>query len=202
VPDLIIATRNPGKFREIREFLEPRHPKLRFLFLADIKGVPEILEDGSTFLQNAQKKATLVSTFAKKPTLSDDSGLEVAGLGGRPGVLSARFAGVGATDEQNVNKLLEKLKGASEEDRHATFKCAMVLAAPNGHHSTAVGELKGQIVDAPRGTTGFGYDPVFLVPQAGRTLAEMTLLEKNRISHRAAALTKISNQLDVFLAKV
>jgi XTP/dITP diphosphohydrolase len=201
LPDLILATRNPGKIEEIRAFLSPAHPRLRLIPMADVKGLPQIAEDGSSFLENAKKKAMLVSTFAGKPALADDSGLEVEALGGRPGVLSARFAGPNATDAENTRKLLDKLTGVPEGERTAAFRCAMVLCAPNGHTMVAVGELSGRILDSPRGTGGFGYDPVFLLPESGRTLAELSMTEKNRISHRARALEKIAARLEGFLAK-
>ncbi len=199
--ELIIATRNTGKFEEIRAFLQPRFPRLRFFSLIDLKGLPEISEDGPSFLDNARKKATLVSSFTRKPALADDSGLEVEALGGRPGVLSARFAGPKATGEENLRKLLEKIKGVPEDGRKARFRCAMVLRAPNGHACTAVGEVSGVIVDTPRGTSGFGYDPVFFLPYMGRTMAELALTEKNEISHRALALKKIADLLPGFLAE-
>ncbi|MFH1018769.1 MAG: XTP/dITP diphosphatase [Pseudomonadota bacterium] len=198
--ELVIATRNQGKFDEIRVFLKPRFPRLKVYSLAELKGLPELHEDGSTFLDNARMKATLVSSFARKPALADDSGLEVTGLGGRPGVLSARFAGPEATHEENLRKLLDKMKGASEQDRQARFRCAMVLRAPSGRTVTAVGEVTGVIVDAPKGSGGFGYDPVFFLPYLGRTMAELSIAEKNEISHRALALKKIADLLPDFLA--
>ena len=200
--ELVIATTNAGKFEEIKSFLLLKQPHFKIFPLSEFRNLPEVTEDGSTFIENAQKKATLISTFTKKPTLADDSGLEVAILGGRPGVLSARFAGPKATDEQNIQKLLEKLKGIPKNDRKARFRCAMVLREPNGHYQTAVGEVEGFITEEPRGTSGFGYDPIFEVTDTGRTLAEMSLMEKNRISHRALALEKISEQLPNFLQKI
>ena len=201
MPELLIATGNPGKFEEIRSFLRPRHPHVLFRSITDVKGMPKVEEDGSTFTENARKKAKLLSTFSGLPTLADDSGLEVEALGGRPGVLSARFAGPKATDEENNRKLLDKLVGNPPENRGARFRCVMVLYAPNGQSAMATGDLAGTILEASRGVSGFGYDPLFLVPALGRTLAEMTLSEKNRISHRARALQKISELLEEFLAK-
>ncbi len=198
--ELLIATRNEGKVREIGDFLHRDHPRLILRSLSDFPNAPKITEDGSSFVENARKKATLVATFLKIPTLADDSGLEVSALGGRPGILSARFAGPDATDEENNRKLLSKLEGLPPEARAARFRCAMILASPNGKTFTATGELEGQILDAPRGVGGFGYDPLFLLPDLGRTMAEMTLAEKNKISHRAKALAKISSALSDFLA--
>jgi XTP/dITP diphosphohydrolase len=201
VPELLIATRNPGKLEEIESYLKPSHPLVRFRSLDEIKSAPIVDEDASSFAENARKKAKLLASFTRLPTLADDSGLEVDALGGRPGVLSARFAGPGATDEANIQKLLEKLKGVPAKQRTARFRCIMVLYAANGHSFTAAGDLKGTIAEEPRGNGGFGYDPIFFVPELGRTLAEITAAEKNRVSHRALALAKISQSLDEFLAK-
>lgn len=197
--DLVVATTNLGKFEEIRSFLREKNPRIVLRSLRDFPGMPLIVEDGSTFLENARKKAKVVATFAKIPALADDSGLEVDALGGRPGVFSARFAGQGATDVANNQKLIEKLKDIPPADRTGKFKCAMVIYAPSGHTVSAMGELAGVLVEQGRGTNGFGYDPHFFVPELGRTLAEMTTSEKNRVSHRAKALTKISSLLEAFL---
>ena len=199
---LLIATKNHGKFEEIREYLKLLYPNVQFRSLHDFPNLPPILEDGSSFVENARKKAKLAASFSKLPTLADDSGLEVTSIGGRPGVLSARFAGPHATDEENINKLLNKLENVPEGKRDAQFTCIMVLYAPNGHTHVATGELKGAITETLRGTNGFGYDPIFFVPSVGRTLAEMTIQEKNRMSHRAIALEKISKHLGGFLKKV
>ena len=199
MPDLLIATQNRGKLEEIKSVLQPSHSNLRIRELSGLRDIPKIEEDGSSFLQNAQKKAKMIASFTRIPTLADDSGLEVDALGGRPGILSARFAGPQATDEENIRKLLEKLKGVPPEKRTARFRCVMVLYAANGHSFTATGDLSGRVTETPRGTGGFGYDPIFLVPELGHTLAEITLTEKNRISHRALALTKISSHLNEFL---
>jgi len=202
VAELLIATHNQGKFQEIGNFFKQERPNLQVKSLSALgKKVPEIVEDGSSFLENARKKANIISSFSGLPTLADDSGLEVEALGGRPGIFSARFAGPNASDEQNVQKLLGKLEGLPDVQRNARFVCAMVLSAPSGITHTAVSEISGRIAHEPRGTTGFGYDPIFLIPPFDRTLAEMSLSEKNQISHRARALQKIKLLLDDFLAK-
>lgn len=196
---LLIATTNPGKFEEISAILRPAHPKLTLLSLTDVKGIPAIEENGSSFLENAQKKAKIASTFSRIPCLADDSGLEIDALGGRPGIFSARFAGPNATDDQNVERVLERMKGIPADQRQARFRCAMVLCAPSGRMNTAVGDLVGQITETPTGMNGFGYDPIFFVPELGKTLAELPTSEKNRLSHRLRALEKISGMLPDFL---
>ncbi|HLG20139.1 MAG TPA: RdgB/HAM1 family non-canonical purine NTP pyrophosphatase [Bdellovibrionota bacterium] len=202
MPELLLATRNPGKLEEIRNYLRPIHPSLRILSMDQVRDAPAVVEDGSSFLENARKKAKLLATFTRIPTLADDSGLEVDVLGGRPGVLSARFAGPNADDKDNIRKLLEKLKDVPAEKRTAHFRCVMALYGASGISYTATGDVCGLIIDEPRGTGGFGYDPIFFIPALGRTFAEITPAEKNRFSHRALAVAKISDHLTEFLAKL
>jgi XTP/dITP diphosphohydrolase len=186
VRTLLLATRNPGKLREFRGLLAPEGIEVRGL--ADLPGAPEVEEDGATFRENAWKKARALAAFSGLPALADDSGLTVEALGGRPGVRSARYAGPGATDADNNRKLLEELRGVPPERRRAAFVCAMALAVPRGAGAEAEGRLEGRLLEAPRGTGGFGYDPLFLVEEVGLTLAEMELSAKNRLSHRGRAL--------------
>jgi XTP/dITP diphosphohydrolase len=192
---LVMATRNPGKVRELRELLKGLN--IRLLSLADFPELPEIPEEGATFRENAQAKAAAVAKLTGLPALADDSGLEVAALGGRPGVFSARYAGdvtfpAAPRDQDNWQKLLQELAGVPLKARGARFVCEIALALPDGRLYHARGEVAGAIAEAPRGATGFGYDPVFLVPDYGATMAELGPEIKNRISHRARALAALS----------
>ena len=149
-----------------------------------------MVEDGATYGENALKKAWSAAKFTGKPALADDTGLEVDTLGGQPGLYSARFAGEGCTFQDNVLKLLHLLEGVPSERRGARFVCVVALVAPGGRERVVEGELCGRITESQAGIGGFGYDPVFYVPEAGKTLAELTADEKNRISHRRRALDK------------
>ena len=195
--DLVIATSNQHKLREFRELL--RELPLTILSLADFPRIPPIVEDGKTFYENALKKATTVAQHTGKLTVADDSGIEVAVLGGKPGVLSARFAGEGASDEDNNAKLLEELDGVPPEKREACFKCVLVIATTGGETAFVEGECKGTIIYEPRGKHGFGYDPLFLVPEYNKTFSEISPEEKNKISHRARALRKLLQVLPQFI---
>jgi XTP/dITP diphosphohydrolase len=159
--------------------------------LADLPAAPDVEEDADTFLGNARKKARALAEAAGLAALADDSGLAVEALGGRPGVRSARYAGPGATDEDNNQRLLEELARVPAGQRGAAFVCAMVLALPGGGEFSAEGRLGGRILEAPRGDRGFGYDPLFVVEGTDLTLAEMDLGAKNAVSHRARALRAI-----------
>jgi XTP/dITP diphosphohydrolase len=188
----IVATRNRGKLLEIRKILEEVH--CRIYSLADFPGLPEIEEDGVTFEQNAVKKASAIAKITGIPALADDSGLAVDVLDGRPGVFSARYAGANATDEMNNAKLLEELRGVPPEKRGAAFHCVIALCMPDGSCTTFSGELRGAILDAPQGSGGFGYDPLFFVEE-GLSLAELPLERKNRLSHRGKALELLKKEL-------
>lgn len=183
---LVIATANPGKAREIRTLLSGLG--VTVLTLADIGPVEMPPEQGSTFRENAEAKARFVSARSGLAALADDSGLEVDYLGGAPGIYSARYAGDGATDEENYRKLLAGMEGAGPGSRSARFRCVVALALPDGTVVDFDGSLEGVITGAPRGEGGFGYDPVFFIPQEGKTAAELTPEEKNSISHRGKAL--------------
>jgi XTP/dITP diphosphohydrolase len=187
--ELLVATRNQGKLKEIRALLAPLSITVRGL--ADFPELPEIVEDGFTFAANAEKKAATIARLTGRLTLADDSGLEVAALGGAPGIHSARYAGVDADDAANNRKLLAAMAALPPGERAAVFVCVMALCAPDGLCRTFSGRLGGEIIDAPRGTEGFGYDPLFVVAGQQRTLAEIPLDEKNRISHRAQALEQV-----------
>jgi len=190
--EAVLATSNPGKLGEIREIL--RDLPLELLSLADFPGV--ILPDeGSDYEENAIAKAKAAAQFSGRVALADDSGLEVSGLGGAPGPLSARFGGPGLGDAERVAALLEALANCSGEQRRARFVCIAALASPEGDIVTARGECAGKILAAPRGQSGFGYDPVFLVEGIGRAMAEIPESEKNRISHRASAFGALSGAI-------
>ncbi len=191
--DLVIATKNRNKLEEIRQILAGTG--LRVLGSADIQALPDVVEDGLTFEENARKKALTIAKLTGRLTLADDSGLVVDALNGRPGVLSARYSGENATPAENNQKLLEELKDIPMKKRTARFVCVMALARPSGKVSVVEGRAEGLITSELRGREGFGYDPLFLVPEKGKTFAEMTSTEKNRISHRAVALHKAAEIL-------
>lgn len=184
--ELVVATGNAGKLREIRRLLA--ESGIEVLGLDAFPDLPAVEEDGETFAENAVKKAATVARLTGRLTLGDDSGLAVAALGGQPGVRSARYAGEGASDADNNRKLLEALDGVPAGERQAAFHCAMALCRPDGECRTFHGEVAGVILDGPRGEGGFGYDPLFLVREYGKTMAELPLEVKNRISHRGQAL--------------
>jgi len=187
--ELLVATRNQGKLKEIRALLAPLQVTVRGL--ADFPELPEIVEDGLTFAANAEKKAATIARLTGRLTLADDSGLEVAALGGAPGIHSARYAGADADDAANNRKLLATMAALPPAQRAAGFVCVMALCVPDGSCRTFAGRLEGEIIREPRGTEGFGYDPLFVVAGQQRTLAEIPLDEKNRISHRAQALAQV-----------
>jgi XTP/dITP diphosphohydrolase len=196
--EVVIATRNPGKFREIKAILSSL--PLKFLSLEDFPDIPEVVEDGATFAENAGKKAKTIADFTGRPAIADDSGLAVDALQGRPGVFSSRYAGEGATDRERCQKLLEEMASIPEGKRQARFVCAMAVALPRGRMEVVEGECRGRVTSAPRGKRGFGYDPIFFVPQFGKTMAELEPEEKNRISHRGRALEKLKALLPEFLS--
>lgn len=191
--ELVVATGNRGKLREIEELLRGCVEKL--LSPADFSSFPAVVEDGLTFTENAVKKAKSAAEATGKPVLADDSGLVVDALEGRPGVFSARFAGEGASDADNNDKLLGELARLPETERSAAFHCVVALCYPDGSCRTFDGELRGLILDSPRGSGGFGYDPLFLVPEYNLTLAELPMSIKNRISHRGKALEALKEFL-------
>lgn len=196
--EVVIATRNPGKLREIEAILSPLHLKL--LSLKDFPDLPEVEEDGATFAENAGKKARAIARLTGRPAIADDSGLAVDALGGQPGVLSARYAGGNATDRERYQKLLDEMAEIPEGKRQATFVCTLAVAFPKGKMQIVEGECRGWITFAPRGKHGFGYDPIFFVPEFGQTMAELEPEVKNRISHRARALEKLKLILPEFLS--
>lgn len=190
---IIFATRNEGKVREISEMLAPT--KIELVSLNRYDSLPEIVEDGQNYLENALKKARVISDFTGEMVLADDSGLEVDALGGEPGIYSARYAGDGATDEDNNAKLLSKLKDVPYEKRTASFHCALVLCYPDGHYDAFEAKWEGRIINEYRGTNGFGYDPIFLVKEFNKTAAELPAEIKNKVSHRGQAFEKLRKHL-------
>jgi XTP/dITP diphosphohydrolase len=190
---VVLATRNQGKVREFnRLFADLGWEAVSLDAFSD---VPEVVEDGETFEANALKKATTISTYLGLPAVGDDSGLEVDALEGRPGVYSARYAGESATDEENWRKLLQELSGVPMEKRTARFRCALALVEPGKEPVLANGHCEGVIVHEPAGTNGFGYDPVFFLPQYMCTMAQLSADEKNRISHRAIAMRHLLEKI-------
>lgn len=190
---LLVATRNRGKIKEIKALLDGLVEEV--ICADDLPDLPETVEDGATFAENALKKAREASKATGLAVLADDSGLVVDGLNGRPGVYSARFAGVGANDAANNDKLLQEVAGLSQAERSAAFVCSLAYVSPDGVEQLFEGRVGGMIIDQPRGEHGFGYDPLFLVNGYQQTMAELPLEEKNRISHRGQALQAFKNFL-------
>ncbi len=194
--EVIVATRNKGKLREFRDALKGL--SLRIRGLSDFPDVPEVEEDGDSFTENALKKARFYSTVFGKLTLADDSGLEVDSLKGLPGVHSARYAGQGASSQENNRKLLGEMQGVPMSKRGARFRCVIALKSPGGREALAEGSCRGRIGFKQKGKKGFGYDPLFILPRDGRTMAELSLEAKNKISHRGKALRTIRKIIQSF----
>jgi XTP/dITP diphosphohydrolase len=192
---LIVATRNRGKSKEIREFLHDFPVDIKDL--NDFGPIPEAVEDGDTFEENAYKKASFTAKVLGYPALADDSGLEVEALAGAPGIHSARYAGPKASDAENNRKLLHALSGKT--NRKARFCCVLSLAVPAGPALTYEGTCEGVIGEAPRGEHGFGYDPLFTYPPLAKTFAELTLEEKSQVSHRGKALSELRREFEKVL---
>ncbi|MDD2899988.1 MAG: XTP/dITP diphosphatase [Desulfuromonadaceae bacterium] len=191
---LVVATRNKGKMVEITALLAGLVDQVSSA--ADFVDFPETVEDGATFEENALKKAREASAFSGFPALADDSGLVVDALNGRPGVFSARFAGEGADDAANNTRLLDECRSVPDADRQAAFVCVLAFVTPEGVERLFSGRVAGRILAAPRGEGGFGYDPLFLVDGFGRSMAELTLTEKNSVSHRARAFKAFRTYLE------
>jgi XTP/dITP diphosphohydrolase len=189
---LVIATRNKGKTAEIRDLLGTFPVIIKDL--DDFGPIPEVIEDGDTFDENAYKKASFTARILGYPALADDSGLMVDALNGAPGVHSARYAGPGATDDQRCQRLLAELGNAP--NRKAAFACVISIAVPTGPALTYEGRCEGVITNAPAGAHGFGYDPVFFYPPLNKTFAQLTMTEKSQVSHRGKALYEIRDEFD------
>jgi XTP/dITP diphosphohydrolase len=203
---VVVATRNKGKLREIIPLLAGApllaHLELELRTIDELAPEAELREDGVTFVENALAKARQAARATGLPAIADDSGLEVDALDGAPGVYSARYAGPGADDDSNNAKLLDALRGVPPARRTARFRCVAVFVDPTrGLELTCDGACEGEVLEAPRGQEGFGYDPLFLVPTAGRTMAELPLEQKNRLSHRSAAFRALADALGSALAR-
>lgn len=196
VKEIVLATRNRHKGAELAALLGDLGIRIRTL--DEFPHVPEVVEDGATCEANAIKKAREVASATGLPAVADDTGLEVDALNGRPGVYAARYAGEHATYEDNCRKLIQELHGVPPTRRTARFiTVAALVLSSGGGVQVAAGELSGTITETSVGSKGFGYDPVFFVPELGKTLAELTPDEKNRISHRAKAFLKLRDLLQV-----
>ena len=192
---LILATKNQGKIEEFKELLSGFPIEIKSL--NDFGPIPSVVEDGKTFEDNAYKKAHDTARMLGFPALADDSGLVVEALDGLPGVYSARYAGEGASDQENNLKLLEAMK--SKEDRKAAFECIIAIAVPRGPALIYEGRCEGQITQEMKGENGFGYDPIFYYPPSQKTFAQMSSDEKNSVSHRGKAMAELKEEFDKVL---
>jgi XTP/dITP diphosphohydrolase len=193
IQELVLATRNRHKAEELAVLLGDLGIRIRTL--DEFSDAPDVVEDGATCEANAIKKAKAIARATGVPAVADDTGLEVDALGGRPGVYAARYAGETATYEDNCRKLLRELAAVPQNQRTARFLTVAAIAMPAGNVQVTHGMLEGLITEAPTGDRGFGYDPVFLLPELGKTLAQLTAEEKNRVSHRAKAFAKVRELL-------
>lgn len=185
---VVLGTSNQGKLAEFQTLLGDL--EIQVLTLADYPGLGEIVEDGQSFQENALIKARAVARYTQKLAMADDSGLMVDYLAGAPGIYSARFAGEARNDQQNNQKLLQLMEGVPESERGAQFCCAIAIVSPDGYEAVAQGICSGIITTKARGEGGFGYDPLFWVASYAKTFAELTMTEKNVISHRGRAHEK------------
>jgi XTP/dITP diphosphohydrolase len=200
IRELVLATRNRHKGEELVALLGDLGITIRTL--DEFPDAPEVVEDGDTCEVNAVKKARAITEFTGLPAVADDTGLEVDALDGRPGIYAARYAGEDATYEDNCRKLLRELAGVPREQRTARFLTVAAIALPSGEIRVAQGTLDGMIAEEASGTLGFGYDPVFLLPELGKTLAQLSADQKNRISHRAKAFAKMREILGASMVNV
>ena len=197
---LVLASRNRKKIRELETFLADISSDIQILSLDDIGYTDEIVEDGATFAENSLIKARVPASLGYIG-VADDSGLEVDALDGAPGVYSARWSGDGATDEKNNAKLLRELDGVPADKRTARFKTVVTCAFPDGEYFQCDGVCEGTILSSPDGDGGFGYDPLFLSAELGRSFAAATADEKNAVSHRGRAMRKLAELLPEYLAQ-
>jgi len=195
--ELIVATTNKGKLREIKDLLKDLPLMIRSL--ADFPDAPKIIEDGHTFIQNALKKAATIALYTGKLTLGEDSGLEVKALENKPGIYSARFSGPNATDKKNNQKLLRSLRGVPFDQRQARYRCSAALVDSEGIIDVVDRRCSGLITFRSKGKNGFGYDPLFFLPRYNKTFGELDPSIKAKISHRARALAKIKKSLQKYL---
>ncbi len=186
---LIFATKNKGKLKEFKELLKESGLNYEVISLLDLQDIPEIVESGKTFKENAYIKAKKIFDKFKLPVIADDSGIIAEALGNEPGVYSARYAGDNATDEENNKKLIEKLKNYS--NKRAYFECVLCYINSNGEFYFTNGKCYGEIIETPKGENGFGYDPIFFIPEFNKTIAELDSSTKNKISHRGKAFKEL-----------
>jgi XTP/dITP diphosphohydrolase len=193
-PSIILASRNRKKSGEIADLLAPHG--IEVISVADFPDVPDVVEDGETFAENAAKKAGQTAKFLSRYCLGEDSGLMVDALNGAPGIYSARYSGPGATDQSNNRKLLDELSGIPDEKRGCQYVCSVVLADPGGQIRLRVeATCRGRVANEPRGTNGFGYDPCFFIREYHRTFGELSPLVKGQLSHRARAFRRLIPRL-------
>lgn len=198
--EIVVATKNKGKAKEFDKMFSQHGYTVKTLL--DYPEIEDVEETGETFEENAIIKAESISTLLDRPVISDDSGLIVDALNGRPGIYSARYAGVEKNDEANINKVLEELKDVPRHQRTARFYCALAVAVPGKSTYTVHGTCEGEILTERKGTNGFGYDPIFYVNEKECTMAELGSEEKNKISHRAMALKVLEDKLDTIFSGV
>lgn len=198
---ILIATQNEKKRAEIKEILKDT-PGILLRGSDEFPFLPLVEEDGATFQENAVKKATILAKACNTWAMADDSGLEIDALGKRPGVYSCRYAGANATDEKNIEKVLSELRGVSRERRTARFVCTIALAGPQGLFFVVEGHCEGFITEEPKGKYGFGYDPIFYVPDHLQTFAELNPAIKNKISHRAHALKQFAERVQPLIRRI
>ena len=191
--EVMIATKNAGKAKEFEHIFNQYNVVVKSLL--DFEGIEEIVEDGQTFEENALIKAREIAKQFNQVVIADDSGLEVDALDGRPGVYSARYAGEGRNDQANIEKVLSELEGVPTQNRSARFVCALALVTPEGEEAVVRGTCEGQILSECVGSEGFGYDPIFYLPQLGKTMAQIPKSQKNVLSHRAEAFKKLQDIL-------
>lgn len=194
---VLIASKNEGKIKEFRKMLAPYGTEV--LSLNDLPDAPNVEETGATFQENARLKAEAIAERYQCLAIADDSGLAVDALGGRPGICSARYAGEEKDDRKNIEKVLKELEDVPMNERSARFVCVLAVSRPGSETVFAEGECRGLITTAPRGEGGFGYDPIFYIPEMNKTFAELTSEEKNAISHRARALKNLEKLLPELL---
>ncbi len=194
LPKLLLATNNQDKVREYKHLLQNLPCEMVTLVEQGISTV--VAETGQSLEDNARLKATVLANESRLLTMADDSGLEVDALGGEPGPLSARYAGEAASDKDRISYLLARLKDVPGEKRSARFRCVIVLATPGGEVEFSFGECRGFITFQPKGEQGFGYDPVFYLPELGKTMAELSLERKNQVSHRGQAARGVYQKLE------
>jgi XTP/dITP diphosphohydrolase len=198
---LVLATRNPAKLAELSRILADGHVPVDLVTLGDFPDLPEVAETGRTFAENALLKARAVAAFTGLPAVADDSGICIDALNGMPGVLSARWSGRHGDDQANLRLVLGQLADVPAGQRGAHFACAAALVLPSGREHVTEGVMSGSVTDAPRGTNGFGYDPIFVPDSSELTTAEMTSADKDAISHRGRALRALAPVIAALLGE-